>query len=355
MHDGDEDAVLAALEEALAAHLVVEVGETTVTRALRSAMRSCARRSTTGSAPRAGTVCTRAPHGPSRRPRRGLARRAGDARAARRPGRRPRPRDRVLAARGRPGARAVGLGGRRGALGRRAGGHGARRRPARQRARLLVALGELMVVAGDPGRHIGYLERALALYEDAGRRRARGPAPLPPGHGLCADRLDLRRAPRHRPRASGTSTPRAPRSTRGPVRKALGHLENGVGIALMYAARHPGRARGRRPRHGDRRAAGRRRLWAAAAITYGWHVVQAGRLAEGFDDRRAGVHRRRPRAAPVRGLDGLEHARQLAWGLGAPDEAQAFFERPLRLPYIGETAFRHEMADGDRALPPDAR
>jgi ATP/maltotriose-dependent transcriptional regulator MalT len=37
---------------------------------------------------------------------------------------------------------------------------------------------------------------------------------------------------------------------------------------------------------------------------------------------------------------------QLTWGLGAPDEAQAFFERLLHLPYIGNTAYRQEIADG---------
>jgi tetratricopeptide (TPR) repeat protein len=37
---------------------------------------------------------------------------------------------------------------------------------------------------------------------------------------------------------------------------------------------------------------------------------------------------------------------QWTWGLGAPDEAQAFFERPLRLPYVGKTTYRREIADG---------
>jgi tetratricopeptide (TPR) repeat protein len=37
---------------------------------------------------------------------------------------------------------------------------------------------------------------------------------------------------------------------------------------------------------------------------------------------------------------------QWTWALGAPDEAQAFFERPLRLPYVGKTTYRREIADG---------
>ncbi len=55
------------------------------------------------------------------------ARRARAAPSARRPGRRSRGGDRLLAARGRTGARAVRLGGRGGALGRGAGRHGAHR------------------------------------------------------------------------------------------------------------------------------------------------------------------------------------------------------------------------------------
>src|SRR3712207_2734204 len=37
---------------------------------------------------------------------------------------------------------------------------------------------------------------------------------------------------------------------------------------------------------------------------------------------------------------------QMMWVLGAPDEAQAFFERPLRLAYVGTTAYRQQIADG---------
>jgi tetratricopeptide (TPR) repeat protein len=37
---------------------------------------------------------------------------------------------------------------------------------------------------------------------------------------------------------------------------------------------------------------------------------------------------------------------QLLWGLGAPDDAQAHFERLAQLPYVGEVAYRRQIADG---------
>jgi hypothetical protein len=37
---------------------------------------------------------------------------------------------------------------------------------------------------------------------------------------------------------------------------------------------------------------------------------------------------------------------QLTWGLGAPTEAEEFLVRPLRLPYVGSTSYRQELADG---------
>jgi tetratricopeptide (TPR) repeat protein len=36
----------------------------------------------------------------------------------------------------------------------------------------------------------------------------------------------------------------------------------------------------------------------------------------------------------------------MTWGLGAPGDARAYFERALHLPYLGKTAYRQEIADG---------
>ena len=125
------------------------------------------------------------------------------------------------------------------------------------RAGLLVALAELMAVIGDLGRQISYLERALALYAERGddERMAQANSRLGQAHSLIdsifADHLDIRRAFRHFDAAR-------PVLERGPVRKALGHLETGVSTALTYGLRHPARARGGDPCDRHRRAARRR-------------------------------------------------------------------------------------------------
>jgi tetratricopeptide (TPR) repeat protein len=88
------------------------------------------------------------------------------------------------------------------------------------------------------------------------------------------------------------------------------------------------------------------RCWAGAAEAYGWHALVAGRLAEGFEilERAFAAADRNQRsflafmAANIRG--------QFTWGIGAPDEAQAQFERPLQLPYAGDGAYRRQIADG---------
>jgi tetratricopeptide (TPR) repeat protein len=346
MHDGGEDAVLAALEEALAAHLVVEVGEHGDA---GFAFRHALVRETLYnglSTPRRHRVHARAArsieaiHGED-----SLAALATHERLAGPAG----DNGRAIAFSLRAGEQARELSAWEdaaahwdGALGVMERGGGA---AVPDRARLLVALGELMVVAGDPGRHIGYLERALALYEELGDEQRAAQVHSRLGTAWClvdsiyGEHLDVGRAFRHLDAAR-------PALTRGPVRKALGHLENGVGIALMYRHDIPAglEAAGRAMEIGQR--LGDSGLWASAAMTYGWHVVQAGRLKEGFDvvERAFTVADREQR--PFMAWMGSNTRAQLAWGLGAPDEAQAFFERPLRLPYIGETAFRHETADG---------
>jgi hypothetical protein len=87
-------------------------------------------------------------------------------------------------------------------------------------------------------------------------------------------------------------------------------------------------------------------LWAGAAQAYGWHAIASGWLREGLttEERAFEVADREQR--PFLAFMGSNISGQLTWGLGAPDEAQAFFERLLQLPYIGNTAYRHELADG---------
>ena len=216
---------------------------------------------------------------------------------------------------------------------------------AAQQARLLVALAELMAVVGDLDRQIAYLERALALYEELGdtERAAQVHSRLGMAHSLIdsiyAEHLDVERAFSHFDAARKVLE-------RGPLRKALGHLETGVSTARTYGLRIPAgiEAAARGMEIGER--LGDEILWAGAAQAYGWHKIVAGDLREGFavTERAFEVADREQR--PFLAFMGSNIRGQWTWGLGAPDEAQAFFERPLRLPYVGKTAYRQEIADG---------
>jgi DNA-binding SARP family transcriptional activator/tetratricopeptide (TPR) repeat protein len=214
-----------------------------------------------------------------------------------------------------------------------------------ERAGLLIALAELMVVVGDLARQIDYLERALALYEESGdaERTAQVHSRLGMAYSLIdsiyAEHLDIGRAFCHYDAARAVLE-------QGPPRKARGHLETGVSTALTYGLRiaegTEAAIRGMEiaERLGDDV------LWAAAAEAYAWHRLVAGDLRTGFGtlDRAFEVADREQR--PVLAWMGSNIRGQFTWGLGAPDEARAFFERPLRLHYVGKTAYQQEIADG---------
>ena len=215
----------------------------------------------------------------------------------------------------------------------------------RERADLLVALGEVMVLVGHLGRQIAHLEAALELYdalgdrERAARVHSRLGMALSLMDSIYAEHLDITRAFHHFDAARAVLG-------RGAPGRAVGHLEVGVATALTYGLRiGPGlEAAEHAMEIAD--AAGDELLWSGAAEAYGWHLLVAGRLAEGFAvlERAFAAADRHQRpflafmAANIRG--------QFTWGIGAPDEAQAQFERTLRLPYTGHAAYRHQIADG---------
>jgi tetratricopeptide (TPR) repeat protein len=214
-----------------------------------------------------------------------------------------------------------------------------------ERGRLLVALGELMVVVGDLGRQIAYLEAALGLYERLGEREraAQVHSRLGMAHSLMdsiyAEHLDVEGAFHHFDAAR-------PVLERGPLRKALGHLETGVSTALTYRLRIPEgiEAAARGMEVGER--LGDDALWTGAAQAYGWHKIVAGDLSEGFAITERAFELADREQRPFLAFMGSNIRGQWTWALGAPDEAQAYFERPLRLPYVGKTAYRQEIADG---------
>jgi DNA-binding SARP family transcriptional activator/tetratricopeptide (TPR) repeat protein len=217
--------------------------------------------------------------------------------------------------------------------------------PPADRAPLLVTLADLVVVVGDLARQIGYLERALGLWEELGdeERGAQTHSRLGMAHSLIdsiyAEFLDIHRAFRHYDAAR-------PVLARGPVRKARGHLETGVATALTYGLRiEQGVDAAIRAMEIAERLCDEP-LWAAATAAYAWHKIVAGELREGLGAvaRAFDVADRRQRsfvawmATNMRG--------QMTWGLGDPGKAQAWFERPLRLPYFEKTAYYGELADG---------
>jgi DNA-binding SARP family transcriptional activator/tetratricopeptide (TPR) repeat protein len=214
-----------------------------------------------------------------------------------------------------------------------------------ERARLLVALGELMVVVGDLGRQIACLEAALGLYERLGDRgrAAQVHSRLGMAHSLIdsiyAEHLDVERAFHHFDAAR-------PVLEQDPLRKPLGHLETGVSTALTYRLRIPDgiEAAARGMEIGER--LGDEALWTGAAQAYGWHKIVGGDLSEGFAITERAFEAADREQRPFLAFMGSNIRGQWTWGLGAPDEAQAYFERPLRLPYVGKTAYRHEIADG---------
>ncbi len=345
LSDGDGDAVLEALEEALAAHLVVDVADAgddgfafrhaLVRETLYGALSTPRRQRMHARAARA----IEATHGQA-----SLSALATHERLAGPAG----DRDRAIEFSLRAGEEARQLSAWEDAAAHWEGALVAMERAGgrvEERARLLVGLGMLMVVAGDTGRHIDYLERALALYEELGDevRAAQMHSRLGTAYSLIdsiyGEHLDVRRAFGHLEAAR-------PVLARGPANRALGHLENGMAIARTYAFDTFGglEAAASGMEIGER--LGDDVLWATAAITYGWHAIVAGRLEEGFETVERGFAVADREQRPFVAWMASNTRAQLTWGLSAPDEAQAYFERPLRLPYVGQTAYRHEIADG---------
>lgn len=224
------------------------------------------------------------------------------------------------------------------AMARRGGGE-------RERAELHVALGDLMGLAGNLSHQIANFESALALYEELGdeQRTAQAHSRLGGAHSLIdsifADHLDIGVAFAHFEAAR-------PVLEQGPPRKALGHLEAGVATALTYGVSTAAgiEAGARAMEIGER--VGDELLWATGAESGGWHLIAAGELGAGFAqmERATAVADREQRS--LLAWMGLNICGQMTWGLGAPDEAEAYFERHIALPYVGKTTYRQETADG---------
>ena len=214
-----------------------------------------------------------------------------------------------------------------------------------ERARLLVALAVVCAVVGDLAREIDYLERALGIYVALGddEQGAKVHSRLGMAHSLIdsidAEHLDIRRAFRHFDAARTVLE-------RGPVRKALGHLETGVAVALTYGLRiGPGIEAAARAMEIAEQL-GDEALWAGAAEAYGWHRIVGGELREGFEAERRAFEAADRGQRPLLAWMASNIGGQMKWGVGDPDAAQAHFERMRGLEYAGETAYARQVADG---------
>jgi DNA-binding SARP family transcriptional activator/tetratricopeptide (TPR) repeat protein len=213
-----------------------------------------------------------------------------------------------------------------------------------ERARLQMALGDVMAAAGDLGRQIEHLERALAQFEALGdeQRAAQAHSRLGMAHSLIdsvfADHLDINVAFRHFDAAREVLD-------RGEPTKALGHLETGISTGFTYGVQtQRGIDAARRAMEIAERV-GDEVSWAAGAQACGWHLIVAGEQGEGFEtlERSIEVVDRERRSFLT--WMGLNIRGQMSWGLHSPDEAQVFFERLHGLGYVGRTSYRKEAAD----------
>jgi DNA-binding SARP family transcriptional activator/tetratricopeptide (TPR) repeat protein len=213
------------------------------------------------------------------------------------------------------------------------------------RAQLLVSLADLMVVIGDVGRQLAYLDRALALCERVGdeQRTARVHSRLGMAYTLMdsiyAEFFDLGKAFHHFDAASEVLD-------RKRVDAARGHLLTAVSTSYTYAFRiDRGIATGKEAMEiADE--LDDRLLWIGAAEAYSWHQLAAGNLEHAFSTLERSFEAASERRRPFLAWTAANMSGQHTWGVGNPDRAEAFFERAGGVPYIERTAYRQLVADG---------
>jgi len=150
----------------------------------------------------------------------------------------------------------------------------------RERARLLERLGDLMFVTGiDYGKGVADLERALALYEELGEEERAAQMHSRLGRDLSsfflADHFDVARALAHY-RAAETVL------SRGPERPALAYLYGGMATAYVHTLQiADGLEVSRRAMEISARL-GNEGLEAGGAAAHGWHLCASGRVGEGL-------------------------------------------------------------------------
>jgi tetratricopeptide (TPR) repeat protein len=146
-----------------------------------------------------------------------------------------------------------------------------------QRASLLEKLGDLMHLTGlDPEQGIDYLEQALLACEALGQRGRAGQMHSRLGRNLSVfwGSMDIDRALRHYRSAEAALG-------QGPERTPLGYLYVGIASAALWGERiDEGVAAARRALEIGERL-GNEALWSNAASLHGYHLTSSGRIEEG--------------------------------------------------------------------------
>jgi class 3 adenylate cyclase len=145
------------------------------------------------------------------------------------------------------------------------------------RAGVLERLADLMYITGaDPAKGVAHLERALALYQTAGdtERAAQMHSRLGFHHAYFVDTMDMDRADHHLRAAEAVLA-------HGPERPAQAYLYCGIAVAAIWSVRtETGLTASRRAMEIAERIKSDG-LWANAALLHGHHTCEAGRMAEG--------------------------------------------------------------------------
>src|SRR5262245_16200517 len=206
------------------------------------------------------------------------------------------------------------------------------------RAGILERLADLIYVTGtDAAKGVAYLERALALYEAAGdaERAAQMHSRLGFHHAYYVDQMDIGRAREHFTAAETVLG-------QGPERPAQALLYIGMATAALWGLRtDEGLATSRRAMEIAERL-GSEGLWANAAVLRGWHLSERDDVAGGL-------------ALMKRGweiADRLDHqaAFLAAWFLGTrgsqwlgPREGCFWLERELAKPRLAQARIRRQV------------
>ncbi len=146
------------------------------------------------------------------------------------------------------------------------------------RAEVLERLADLMYVTGtDPAKGVAYLEKALRLHEEAGEveRAAQMHSRLGFHHAFFVEAMDIESARRHFRAAEAVLGS-------GPPRPAQAYLYIGIASACVWNLRIEEGLEASQRAMEIAEQLGNEALWANAAILRGWHVSESGRLAEGI-------------------------------------------------------------------------